>query len=396
MKNNFKKIFIITLLLLLPLKVSIAEVNPSISLSCTPGTTVSSSEVSCLVKGTTEDAITSIEATIEISDGLELVSFTPAEIASGTTWQGTDISNNKLSVQSSIEVKDTFNIGTLKLKVKENTGNGTQNITLTSVKYTNGSTSNEVSPASADITIQNYVPKGLKNLTITGGYLYQETFSNNNYDYIVMITGNTFGISATPVNEGETVVVTEYETGNTLNIDNITFNPQTGKDTMMIVIKVGSGETETTYELNVQKEKTEPLDNSLSSLTVGGKKVNLVSNQDNYTVTLDNLDSYQIEAILKDPTNFKFDDINNGTGTYSGENVIPIQILPKDSSTGIKVRTYTITIKKENTIASSSKPTENITNPQTGNIFIFIISLILIASLTVTLTLFKKNIENYK
>lgn len=395
MKKSLKKLFIITLLLLLPLKVSIAEVNTSISLSCTPSTTQSPSEVNCFVKGTSDTAITSIEATIEISSGLEVVSFTPAEITNGTTWQGSDVSNNKLSVQSSTEVKDAFDIGTLKLKVKEGTLNGTQNIKLTSAKYMNGSTSNDVSSASADITIQNYVPKGLKSLTVTGGSLYQETFSNINYDYIVMITGNTFSITAIPINEGEAIVATEYETGNTLNLDNITFKPQTGKDTMMIVIKVGSGETETTYELNVQKEQSTTLDNSLSSLTVGGKTINLVNNQDNYTITLDNLDSYQIEAILKDPTNFKFDDINNGSGTYSGENVIPIQILPKDSSTGIKVRTYTITVKKTGT-ASSSSPSGNITNPQTGNIFIFIISLILIASLTVTLTLFKKNIENYK
>lgn len=396
MKKNISKIFL-TMIFLLPIK--IYALSGNVNINCTPTTTQSPSEISCNISGTSDEAVTSIEASIDVSDQIEIVSFSAAIIKEDTPWQGEDISNKKIEVYTNLDVSGSFSIGTLKLKVKEGTPSGEQLIKLTNIKFGNKDYNNvSINDASTTITIKNIIPKGLKSLTITGGTIYQETFSNTNYDYIVMITGSTFGLTAVPTNEGETVSVYDYETGNALAMDNITFKPQTGKDSMMIVVKVGSGDTLTEYQLNIQKEKTTQsnTDNSLSSLTVGGQKVNLSPNQDNYTVTLNDLNSYQVRATLTDSINFKFDDINNGSGTYSGENIIAIQVLPKDSSSGIKMRTYTITVKKASAVNKPNNSSGNIVNPQTSSISVFIVSVILIVSLTISLSLFKKNIAYYK
>lgn len=396
MKKNISKIFL-TIMFLLPIK--IYALSGNVNINCTPTTTQSPSEISCSISGTSDETVTSIEASIDTSDQIEIVSFTPAVIQDDTAWQGEDVSNKKIEVYTNLDVSGSFSIGTLKLKIKDGTSNGEQPIKLTNIKFGNKDYNNvSIDEVSTTITIKNVIPKGLKSLTITGGTIYQETFSNTNYDYIVMITGSTFGLTAVPTNEGEVASVYDYETGNTLTMDNITFAPQTGKDSMMIVVKVGSGDTLTEYKLNIQKEKTTQsnTDNSLSSLTVGGQRVNLISNQDNYTVILSDVTSYQIKATLKDSINFKFDDINNGSGTYSGEKVITIQILPTDSSSGIKLRTYTITVKKSTESNNQNSSSGNIVNPQTSSISIFIISVILIVSLIISIALFKKNLAYYK
>lgn len=396
MKKNISKIFL-TIMFLLPIK--IYALSGNVNINCTPTTTQSPSEISCSISGTSDETVTSIEASIDTSDQIEIVSFTPAVIQDDTAWQGEDVSNKKIEVYTNLDVSGSFSIGTLKLKIKDGTSNGEQPIKLTNIKFGNKDYNNvSIDEVSTTITIKNVIPKGLKSLTITGGTIYQETFSNTNYDYIVMITGSTFGLTAVPTNEGEVASVYDYETGNTLTMDNITFAPQTGKDSMMIVVKVGSGDTLTEYKLNIQKEKTTQsnTDNSLSSLTVGGQRVNLISNQDNYTVILSDVTSYQIKATLKDSINFKFDDINNGSGTYSGEKVITIQILPTDSSSGIKLRTYTITVKKTTESNNQNSSSGNIVNPQTSSISIFIISVILIVSLIISIALFKKNLAYYK
>lgn len=389
MKKNLK-ILLITLIGIIPIKAY--AFTGSISMTCTPNSTPSGTAVRCSIKGNADEVVTAINATISPSDNIELVSFEPAG-----KWNGPDISNGKIDVYTSEDISGEFDIGSLNIKIKDNAPNGVETLTLDSIKYYKSKEQYDVTGVSSEITVNTIIPKGLKNLTITGGSIYQETFSNTNYDYIVMITGNTFGISAIPTNEGEAITVTEFETGEVLAMDNITFKPQTGKESMMIVVKVGSGDTLTEYQLSVQKEKTstDDLDNSLSSLTVGGKRVNLIANQDNYTITLDDVTTYRVSASLTDSTNFKFDSVQNGNGTYSGETTFTIQILPKDSSSGIKVRTYTITVKKTSASGDNNKDNNNISNPQTGNISIFVISLILIVSLTVSIGLFKKNLDGY-
>ena len=80
--------------------------------------------------------------------------------------------------------------------------------------------------------------------------------------------------------------------------------------------------------------------------------------------------------------------------------VIRIVIYPKDSSSGIETLTYWITVKKAggSSTPSSSRPSSTggtMTNPQTGNISIFVITLVLIGSLILSLNLYKKNMNYY-
>ena len=103
---------------------------------------------------------------------------------------------------------------------------------------------------------------------------------------------------------------------------------------------------------------------------------------------------------MNDEDNFYVDNATDGIISWQGDGPIPIVIYPKDSSSGIETLTYWITVKKAggSSTPSSSRPSSTgggITNPQTGNISIFVITLVLIGSLILSLNLYKKNMNYY-
>ena len=85
--------------------------------------------------------------------------------------------------------------------------------------------------------------------------------------------------------------------------------------------------------------------------------------------------------------------ISKGNGSW-----VNIKIVPKDPSSGAKSITYTINVLKK---GSSSNGTNNSSNnasksPQTGDISMFFMALILISSLVGSLYLYKKNLVDLK
>lgn len=241
----------------------------------------------------------------------------------------------------------------------------------------------------------------LKSLSVTGGTL--SNFSSTSYTYSVPLESSNFSLKmeATNPDYQDDIVVTD-SSGATLDPTNITYKTSSDQNLMLVFITVNNG---TKYELALKYENKD-LDNSLSSLTVAGQKVELESGKYEYTVKVGkDVSNVKIEATLADSTNFQFAD-GNDPGTYSvsgSSTTIALIVEPKSSESGSQSVTYMIDIVKEGSSggnASSNKPSSNsggnaVSNPQTGNISMFIMAIILVASLLGSVVLYQKNIEGY-
>lgn len=392
--RRLKELILITLIIIIPCKVMALE--GTFEVECTPAQVMPGEEVSCSIKGTSTDTVGSIKAGLSVTDGLEIVDFTAS-----SGWGGGEVSasNDKISVFGN-GTSGNFNIGTLKLKVSDTASDGTLNLNFVSIQYYDTledpvSIGNKQVP----ITVKNEVlEKGLKSLSVEG-YNLGPSFSPEGYDYNLTINSKTFKINAVPANVNDTVTIYNVEDkdkSTPLDPNNITFVANGGSGMMAIVIVVGSGGTGNEYRIIIVKE-TEEYDNTLASLTVGGKTVSCDADDMCY-VSLDDVSSYSVDATLSDPDNFEIDGSNGGLGDYyKNEANIIIIVKPKDSSSGYEGRTYTVVVKQNSSGGNPGGGSSGDipSNPQTGNISIFIITLILIASLIVSLNLYKKNMNYY-
>jgi len=386
-----KKIKFIILSLLLIFPVEAYALTGKISIVCNPTTVKPGENVECLIKGNSDELVGSIESTITLKEGLSIVSFSPKN-----PFEGNDVAGNKIETYNSSGVKDDFDIGTLKLKVADTATDGTFSLGLVNTKfYGKDDKENTVSNASANIVVKSQeVSKGLKSLSVEG-YNISPIFNSEQTGYMVTIKGDSFKINAVAANDNEEVLIYNEEDINTpLSANNIKFSPKDGA--MAIIIKVGTIE----YNLVVTREIEQEYDNTIKSITVGGKKIDLIAGKyDGYEVTLDDVKDYDIKIVLNDEDNFYVADATDGVISWQDAGVIRIVIYPKDSSSGIETLTYWITVKKAGGSSTpSSRPSSTggtMTNPQTGNISIFVITLVLIGSLILSLNLYKKNMNYY-
>lgn len=386
-----KKIKFIILSLLLIFPVEAYALTGKISIVCNPTTVKPGENVECLIKGNSDELVGSIESTITLKEGLSIVSFSPKN-----PFEGNDVAGNKIETYNSSGVKDDFDIGTLKLKVADTATDGTFSLGLVNTKfYGKDDKENTVSNASANIVVKSQeVSKGLKSLSVEG-YNISPIFNSEQTGYMVTIKGDSFKINAVAANDNEEVLIYNEEDRNTpLSANNIKFSPKDGA--MAIIIKVGTIE----YNLVVTREIEQEYDNTIKSITVGGKKIDLIAGKyDGYEVTLDDVKDYDIKIVLNDEDNFYVADATDGVISWQDAGVIRIVIYPKDSSSGIETLTYWITVKKAGGSSTpSSRPSSTggtMTNPQTGNISIFVITLVLIGSLILSLNLYKKNMNYY-
>lgn len=392
---NMKKIKIIILSMLLIFPMSVYALTGSVSIVCNPTSVKPGENVDCLIKGNSDELVGSIEASIANLN--EMVSVESFDIKSPFTGDG--ITDNKIQISNTDGVKDDFDIGTIKLKVSDTASNGEINLGLVSIKFygmddTEGTTINN---ASSSITVKNEeVSKGLKSLSVEG-YNISPIFNSTITSYIVTIKENSFKINAVAANDSDEIKIYNVEDESTLlDANNIKFNPKDGA--MVIAIKVG----DMVYRLAVTRTISADYDNTIKSITIGGKTIDLIEGKyDGYEVTLDDVKEYDIKVILNDEENFYVADAIDGVIKWQDVGDISIIIYPKDSSSGIESLKYWIRVKKSDTGApssDSSKPSSNtggITNPQTGNISIFVITLILIGSLILSLNLYKKNMNYY-
>ena len=398
--RKVQKLILVLLLIMVPcfvLAIEDGSKKGTVVMQCTPSTVQAGAQVSCKITANSDINVTSFELKFSLSDGLSIVSYTD-----NGGWQGNKIDDKKEPGKYIIggygnEGTGDLALGTLVVKLDSAASAGTYTVSLVDSTFNDVNGNKQtVSNAQSVITVsEEEIKKGLSDLSAPG-YTLNPLFTPTKNDYILEIESNTFKISAIPANSNDTVKMYNDKDLNTeLNPDNISFDPN--GDTMLLRIVVGTGDTETKYVISVKRKQETILDNTLSSLTVGETKVTLESGKDDYTVYLDDVNNYLVSATLSDEVNFEIDKNNVGVGSYSGETTVYIIVKPRDNSAGVDSRTYSIKIvKKGSTPTPSSSKSDVSQNPQTGNISIFIITLLLIGSLIVSLNLYRKNIEYYK
>ena len=404
MKRIYK--FLILIIILMPFNVYAA--SGSVSIVCSPNELKPGDITDCTIKGNIDADITSLSIGITKSDKISIQSFTQS-----SKWAcvgSCDVSNNSIDMFSANAdpITGSFDIGSLTLKISSDASNGNETIELNNIIfYYSGDTSEEynISNTTTSLNIkQQAEPEpsgdvGLVSLSITGGMLLN-TFDSNTKAYAVQLNKgvNTFSISATPKNGADSIVYMNADNNSTINPNNINFETSGGKSQMSIRIIVGSGSSEVVYNLSVIKQTENPDSNSneLSTLTIGDVNVNLVKNVYDYEVTLSNIDSYQVNATLVDSSNYKIDNYSFPT-KMSGEQELGIVIVPKNNSSGLSGHTYKIVIKAKNTPTPTPTPTvEPTNNPTTGGSTTSIVmAIVLVISFTITIYLYKRNIENY-
>ena len=246
----------------------------------------------------------------------------------------------------------------------------------------------------------------LSSITVTKGGQLITPFDPNTYDsYVIKLSSRNFGLSLTASNPDyqDKIVVTNVD-GTVLDSTNIDFFDPSNQGMMIVNVTVNN---KTTYQLMAKYDAE--LDNSLKTLKVDGKNITLESGKYEYKVKVSNsITSVEVEAELADSTNFKFGNNFNGKTIHNfSENstIYPIVIEPVNTELGAKEQTYTIEIVKEGNPSgnTSSKPSSSssqggntTTNPGTGEISMFFMLIILMASLVGSIYLYQKNIENYK
>ena len=396
--RKVQKVILVLLLIMVPCLVLALEEGPkgTVTMQCTPSTVQAGAQVSCKITANSDINVTSFELKFSLSEGLSIVSYND-----NGGWQGNKIDDKKEPGRYIIggygnEGTGNFDLGTLVVKVDGAASAGTYTVSLVDSTFNdvNGN-KQSVSNAQSVITVsEEEVKKGLSDLTAPG-YTLNPLFTPTKNDYILEIDSGSFKISAVPANSNDTGKMYNDKDQNTeLNPDNISFDPN--GDTMLLRIVVGSGDNETKYVVSVKRKQETIKDNTLSYLTVGGTKVTLESGKDDYTVYLDDVSSYLVSATLSDEVNFEIDKNNGGVGSYSGETTTYIIVKPKDNSAGVDSRTYSIKVVKKSSTSTPSSKSDVSQNPQTGNISIFVITLLLIGSLIVSFNLYRKNMEYYK
>ena len=178
--------------------------------------------------------------------------------------------------------------------------------------------------------------------------------------------------------------------------NNIVFKDESGQGKMSITITV-NGKTE--YGLFVIYEQSE-LDNTLKSITIDGKNLDLISGKYDYEYTVSkDTKKFRVDAALNDSDNFKFGAASNFNGEFSINDVAHVVIVvePKSFELGVSSRTYTITVKKEGVNVDKKPVGGNVNNnPTTGDTSMYVMASILIISLIGSVILYKKNLEAYK
>lgn len=363
------------------------------------------------VKLAAEKIISNCQFKLENESNLDFVTDSIETNTNGWTWNGNITDGFTVTKPNGSDV--TPNGGILKLKYKVN---DTGKVTVKDIKCTIEEDNSEITHDNVEITfttIDAADDMSLKSLAVTGSDKTIE-LKPDSFDYVTSIDSPNFGLEFETSNpDYQDKVVVKDESGNVIDdVKNISFTNLTGQGAMKLSIIINEKPTYTLLVTYIQKE----LDNSLEYIKINGDNITLKDGEVSYTVEIDNdVNSVEVAIALKDSENFKIGENSNINletlkttfNNFTEENLI-IFVEPKDSSSGGVSVTYTIHIKKKGVstvipdkdegdeIEKPSIEDEEIVNPSTGDISMFVMILILISSLIVSVVLYRKNLESYK
>lgn len=313
---------ILFMLFILPIKVNALE--GKLDINCDNYSVKANDEITCNITGYSNEEITGLSADIVLSSNLELINFN-----TDSAWQG-DASENKIGLYTDINKKDNFNIGTLKVKVKDNVENLVESISLKNVIYSDALFNKvDISNVSKNIrvsSLNNY----LSSLTINPGSI---NFDKNKLSYDVTVESSYIEVSC----EKESPL-------STLSGDIGKRTLEYGKNVLKIYV-TSEGGSAREYILNVTRLDNRNTENRLSSIGINGNSINFNSDKTEYNISVENdVTVAKITANLKDDTS-KF---VSGYGPRNinlneGNNKIELRVISENGIT----RIYSITINRK-------------------------------------------------
>ena len=271
-----KKIFSIIIFIIMILPFYVNADTGNITISCNPSAIKAGNTTECTINGKTDNEITSIDTTINLSDNLEIVSFTPQ-----SSWQGNDLSDKKISVYREETVKSDFTIGLLTLKAKDNVTNKDEKITLSNTTFSHDKEEYEIVDASANIRIPSS-NNNLSSIKVNGDGAF---FSKNKTSFDIELKDSTANI-----------VVTKEDSKAKVTGDG-TKNLNYGKNTYNIVVTAEDG-TKKTYTLNITRPDSRSKENYLLDFNFVNYDIGFDKNKTSYELTIDNKESNLCFMIL--------------------------------------------------------------------------------------------------
>jgi len=179
------------------------------------------------------------------------------------------------------------------------------------------------------------------------------------------------------------------------DINNIPYEVVEGNKTMLITVTVANTNT---YNIFVSKKVNTRFDNTIASITVNDDPLEIVSGKYDYVyIVPDDVANVDIMAELNDSENFMFSSSSNAPATFefNGKVTAIMNVISKDSQSGVPSATYTVTVVNESNASSLNNPGIN-NNPDTSDTSMYIMAIILFMSLIGSVFLYQKNINAYK
>lgn len=355
----------------------------------------------------------------------QVIADTSVEFVSWSTANGWDIGMGTISnftLENSVDNVEPLTNGENVLLIRYKV-NGDGKVTIKTIECASVVDASNSSSGTHEDVIVSLTTKEvnedttLSKLEVTGGTLLTPiTTPTDNNIYLVKLNSSKFGLNATASNPDyqNTIVFKDEENNVISDPSNITFRDDSGQSQMLISIDINN---KTMYTLFLNYEQAE-LDNSLKSLTIDGVNLNLVDGQYEYEYTIGkDITSFNVSATVTDSDNFKIGDDSNAPGEFSIKDFVDIIIVvePVSSELGASIATYTVRVTKEGALvddskddsSSNNKPSSggsnnsnsngNVnSNPTTGDISMFVMAVILIASLVGSVILYQKNLQSYE
>lgn len=260
-------ILITFIIFILPIRVGASTGN--ISISCEPSTLKVGDTAKCTVTGSSTNEIMDVSAVIKLSNNLVMTSFELNDM-----WEGSDFDTGKIDIytKSGDPVKDSFNIGTLNIKVKEGVVNSNESVSLTDIEFTYDNNEYAIDDASCNVRVPNNV-NTLTSLTVSGATF---TFKEDTTSYDIEVDSDSTTISATRKDEES------YVTG-----DTGTKSLEYGNNTFTITVTAEDG-SKKNYTLNITRPDKRSKENNLLSFEFNGYDIKFNKEKTEYSLELEN------------------------------------------------------------------------------------------------------------
>lgn len=318
--------------------------------------------------------------------------FKETQALNSWTFTNKNVNNNvlDLNIKNYLNrLSNTENIAELKYTINKNT---TLSITSLVCYDKDGIQLTGVNYNKNSVGIRAVVPSAteLKSLMINGEEL-NPNFSPNVKSYNVNNFTDEFLslefelVDLSYQNKVQVLVNDKVVT----NLTNIPYELSSDNKAMLITINIGDNSS---YNVFVSKKVDSSFGNYLQSITINGSALELEPGKYDYTYTVsDDVKNVEVLSEIYDSSQFEFSSSSNVPGNFEmpGKVVAILNVVPKDSQSGIPGVTYTVTINNESYV-------EGVKNPDTADTSMYIILGILIVSLIGSTVLYQKNINGYK